>query len=376
MIIKYLIRSIILVLLFMSCRNQSATDKSETRKFNAKSLSYAKGFTTEYSGSLTKLTVQNPWEQAKNIKFEYLLSDKPNNNKSVIKTPVQKVVCLSTTHCAFISSLGRQSTIKGLTNTLLVNDTFLTKQIKQNKTINVGNEQALNYETILSLKPDVIFAYGVGPEVQSLYQKFSEWGIPVVIVSEYLESTPLAKSEWIKFFGYFYDASSKADSIFNQVEQQYLNYKKIGSKITEKPMVMSSLPWKGVWYMPGGESFMANFIADAGGAYLYADNHQRESINLSIERVMLDGQKADIWIHTGMAGALSDIQNADERLTKLPPFNNHHVYNNNRRQNAYGGNDFWESGVMNPQLILWDLIRIFHPEVSADTSLYYYQKLN
>jgi iron complex transport system substrate-binding protein len=121
---------------------------------------------------------------------------------------------------------------------------------------------------------------------------------------------------------------------------------------------------------------MANFINDAGGNYLFKNEKARESLNLSIEQVMMEGQQADLWIHTGMANSLNDILASDDRLAQLPAYKNKQVYNNNKRQNNYGGNDFWESGVMNPHLILKDLFHIFHPQLNTDTNLYYYQKLN
>jgi len=369
--------SIILMLLFVSCKND-LKDKSDTSiEYNdTVKLKYANGFKILIDDNYTKLIVENPWQKAKGISFEYVLSSKPDKNKNTINTPVKNVVCLSTTHVAYISAISKQSTISGITNSKLISDTVILQQLKNSKTHDVGNEQALNYETILSLNPDVIFAYGIGAEVQSVYHKFAEWGIPVVIIAEYLENTPLAKTEWLKFFSCFYNDIENANLIFDNVEHQYLDYTKKVNGITKKPTVMSSLPWKGVWYVPGGLSFMANFINDAGGSYLYKSDETRESLNLSIEQVMLDGKKADIWIHTGMANTIKDIEGADTRLASLPAYFNQQIYNNNKRQNKFGGNDFWESGVVNPHLILKDLIQIFHPNILSDTSLYYYQKLN
>lgn len=372
-----IIGSIGLVLLFMSCNSYSGKKSTpDVRVYSEINLEYAKGFKIFKSANDVKLLVKNPWQNASDITFEYVLSSDTAANKNAIKTPIQKAVCLSTTHLAYISAVGMQKSVCGITNPKLVNDTLVQSQLISKLTHNIGNEQALNYETILSLQPDVIFAYGVGAEVQSVYHKFAEWGIPVVIVAEYLEDSPLAKTEWLKFFSYFYNETELADTLFNEIAIKYLNYKELVVNSDENPVVMSSLPWKGVWYVPGGASFMANFIKDAGGNYLFKNKPVRESLNLAIEEVMLEGQKADIWIHTGMASSLTDIKSADVRLVQLPALKSKNVYNNNKRQNSFGGNDFWESGVVNPHLILRDLIQIFHPEVLDDTSLYYYQKLN
>lgn len=369
--------SIILMLLIVACKSNIKNEpKSDNSRFNDVKLKYAKGFKISTSDKFIKLIVENPWQKAQNVSFEYLLSNDTARLRNTIQIPVRNVVCLSTTHVAYICAVDEHKSILGLTNPTMVSDTVIQNQILLGITNDIGNEQALNYETILSLNPDVIFAYGVGAEVQSVYQKFAEWGIPVVIVSEYLEELPLAKTEWIKFFSCFYDKANLADSLFNSIELQYTDWADKAKNIEQKPIIMSSLPWKGVWYVPGGESFMANFINDAGGNYQFKREKARESLNLSIEEVMLEGQKANLWIHTGMANSLNDILASDDRLAQLPAFKNGQVYNNNKRQNIYGGNDFWESGVMNPHLVLKDLIHIFHPQLYSDTSFYYYQKLN
>lgn len=373
----YVTGSIFLMLLFMACQNHKKEESTiDKLQFSEIKLKYAKGFKIFTSDKFTKLIVENPWQKAQNISFEYLLSTDTASHKNTIQIPIRKVVCLSTTHVAYICAIDKHKSILGLTNPNLVSDEVIKNQILLGTTSDIGNEQALNYETILSLNPDIIFAYGIGAEIQSDYQKFAEWGIPVVIVSEYLEESPLAKTEWVKFFSCFYDKEHTSDSLFNVIETRYMEWANTAKNVEEKPLIMSSLPWKGVWYVPGGESFMANFINDAGGNYLFKNEKARESLNLSVEQVMMEGQQADLWIHTGMANSLSDIVASDDRLAQLPAYKNKLVYNNNKRQNYYGGNDFWESGVMNPHLILKDLIHIFHPQLNTDTNLYYYQKLN
>jgi iron complex transport system substrate-binding protein len=198
--------SISLVLLFMSCNSNVAKESTtDIRVYSEVNIEYAKGFKILKSDKDIKLVVKNPWQKATDITFEYVLSSDTTVAKNVIKTPIQKAICLSTTHLAYINALGLQESVCGITNPKLVNDTLIQSQLLSKLTLDIGNEQALNYESILSLQPDVVFAYGVGAEVQSVYHKFAEWGIPVVIVAEYLEDTPLAKTEWLKFFSYFYN---------------------------------------------------------------------------------------------------------------------------------------------------------------------------
>ena len=371
--IKLIIGGIFVMFLFSGCNNLNKN--SDNTGFKAVELKYAKGFGISKNADTVKLTVKNPWQHAKNIRFEYLLSKSIASGANTIKVPVNKVVCLSSTHVAFLSKLNKQASIAGVTNSKFIYDSIVSERIKSNKTIDVGNEQALNYEAILNLKPDVIFAYGVGAEVQSVYQKFADWNIPVVIVAEYLEATPLGKAEWIKFFSCFFNDYSLADSLFSIIDSEYNNYALKVKNIQKKPVVMLNLPWRGVWYMPGGKSFMSDFINDAGGKYIYNSDTSRESMSLSIEQVVADCKNVDIWINAGMANSLSDIENTDTRIVKLNPFISKQVYNNNKRVNLAGGNDFWGSGVICPQDVLKDLIKIFHPEIFNDTNLVYYKKL-
>lgn len=370
-----IIRSILPMLLFVACQNPQTSKTSEEIAYQVDSLKYALGFILQHSESAQQVQVINPWQHASQVTFSYLLSDKPARQPLQIKTPVKRVVCLSTTHLAFIDALNEHQSVVGLTNPNLVSNSKIQEQIAVGYTKDVGNEQALNYETILDLNPDVIFAYSVGAEAQGMYQKFSEWGIPVVMVAEYLETSPLAKAEWIKFFARFYNKSVRADSIFNNLETSYTGYKNLVLNLGERPKVLSSLPFKDVWYVPGGNSFMARFIHDAGGSYLWEADTSRESLALSIEHVFHRGQEADIWIHTGLAQSVDDIIKADPRMANLRPVKLGKVYNNNKQMTEYMGNDFWESGVMHPHLILKDLIRIFHPDVLQDSSFTYYQHL-
>jgi iron complex transport system substrate-binding protein len=139
---------------------------------------------------------------------------------------------------------------------------------------------------------------------------------------------------------------------------------------------MTGLPWKDAWYVPGGKSFAAAFIRDAGGDYLWKDMESHEAAPLSLESVFERGSSSGFWINCGNALSLEDIRQTEARLAKIAPFRNGNVYNNTGRINSSGGNDFWETGVMEPHLILADLIRIFHPELLPGHELKYYRQLH
>jgi iron complex transport system substrate-binding protein len=165
-----------------------------------------------------------------------------------------------------------------------------------------------------------------------------------------------------------------ASQKFDSIEAQYNHLLEVSATVEQKPRVLSSLPWKDTWYVPGGRSYFARLIKDAGGDYIWKENKSHESIPLAIEEVIAKGSDADIWINTGTAKYKVDILGKDERLKSIQAYQNNKVYNNNARQNSAGGNAFWETGIVKPHVLLKDLIEIFHPEL-LNHDLYYYQNL-
>jgi iron complex transport system substrate-binding protein len=324
------------------------------------------------------LKVKNRFDES-GATYNYLLSsssESESDNNVIIHIPVTKVVCLSTTHCAFISKLDRISTIQGISSPEYVYDDKIRDMILNGDITDIGFESQINYEKIISMNPDVVFAFGVDNAGVASFQKLTDIGIPVVFVGDFTEATPLGRTEWIKFFACFYDRLDYATEYFDSVEKNYNTIKEDIAKLNKKkPKVMVSLPWKGTWWVPGGNSFFANFISDAGGEYIFSNNESDESISLTIEEVFAQAKDAEFWFHPNNADNKRSIVEVDSRLTDFAPFKHAEIYNNNKRQNRYGGNDFWESGIIHPDLILKDLQQIMFPESLSNTDLYYYKKL-
>ncbi|MCX6257303.1 MAG: ABC transporter substrate-binding protein [Bacteroidia bacterium] len=344
-------------------------------------VSYARGFDISYQKGYRIVSVYNPWQGATDVIERYYLVDKnssiPDNlkNKTVIGTPVSRVVCLSTTHIALVDFIGKTNTIVGISGGSFVNNEKLRKLINEKKIADVGYDKNLNIELLISLHPDLVVAYGVESNITGILSRLRDLGIPVVINAEYLEETPLGKAEWVKFIAAFYNEEALAEKKFVQIRDDYLKLTEMAAKVISKPKVLTGLPWNNTWYVPGGRSYAAQLISDAGGTYLWNEDQSRESIALSIESAYEKGKYADVWINNGDANSLRDILNNDERLSMLPAFKNAALYNNNARLNIAGGNDYWESGIVSPQVILKDLIAIFHPTLFPGYHLIYYKKL-
>lgn len=340
--------------MMISCgANADTTAESSTNK-------YSRSFSIEETESGYILTAQDNLESIE-------LSRQKVDSKITI--PVERVVCFSTSYLAFISQLGETSSVVGLSGVQYTCNPEAKTRIRNGDIVEVGYDTQVDMERIISLSPDVVFAYGVDSESSSVFVKLRKMGVPVIFVDDYKESKPLGRMEWIKFFSCFYDKYDYACEYFDSVENNYLQIKNLEN--ADAPVVLVSMPWKGTWWVPGGDSFFANFVKDAGGKYIF-ENESTESTPLSIETVFSQATDAQIWLHPNEAKTRAEILNLEPRLENFPPYHNARIYNNNKLTTENGGSDFWESGVVHPDIILNDLHTIFNSD-SAD--LHYYIEL-
>jgi len=361
--------------------NRTASYSVDTANYTRVPVSYAAGFEIKRKGGNHIITVRNPWQNAENIKYTYFLSDTVSTSKAqfenhwIIKTPVKRAVCLSTTHIGFIDFIGKTGSIIGISGSKYVVNASLIRKIEQGDLPDVGFDENLSFELLLKLKPDVVFTYGVSGTITSTISKLSELGIPCVMIAEYLEEEPLAKMEWIKVFASFYQCTDSVDHIFDSVAFRYNQLCSIASEVKTKPTVLMGLPWRGTWYVSGGKSYVARLVADAGGTYLWKDLDFKDSRPVALEKVFEKARDAEYWLNPGSAMTTNDISSVDQRFNKISSIINRRVFNNNNLLGAGGGNAFFEDGVTEPDVILSDIIYILHPQLLPSHKLQYYQKL-
>ncbi len=339
-------------------------------------------FNIENHEGFSLITIYNPWQNAEGEAFKYIvrdadfnLSDSLSNVVQIIR-PVKKIIVLSTTHIGYIAALGKEKSIIGVSGKDFIYNPIVRKGISEGKVFDIGFAPAIAYEKILEMDPDVVLLYGLGSSISGIAQRLMESGIKSLIIAEYLENDPLRKMEWIKVIASLYGSADKADSLLNYSKNEY---ERLAAKVRNraiKPRVLMGLPWKDIWYMSAGNSITAQYIRDAGGKYLWDENEGTEFIPLDLESAFSRALSGDIWINAGSARSLKEIEEIDKRFTLLPAYLSGEVYNNNARLNEFGGNDFWESGVVHPELILRDLIKIFHPDLAEVNEFVYYRKLN
>lgn len=329
-------------------------------------LSDSQGWKIEYFNNYKVITVLNPWRDA-DVQFSYVLvqcgTPPPADvgDAQVIEVPVQSIVAMSTTQLPHLNELGMLDRLVGVDSFQYINTPAVVELVEAGKLIEIGSGSEVNVELVIDLEPDLVMTYGVGnPEFDS-HPKLLEAGLSVALNSEYMELSPLGRAEWIKFTGAFFNQEAAASEAYADLAGRYEAMAAMVRDVSERPTVFTGAPFRGTWFMPGGNSYVARYLADAGANYLWAEDESTGSQQLSFEEVFERAQGADFWLNTSSWQSLADGLAADERFALFAAFENGSVFNNNARLNANGGNDYWETGVTNPDLVLADLIRIFHP---------------
>lgn len=368
------------ILLLLACQGKK-TPQEEATLTPALSMQvkYAEGFKVYSLGNATLVEVTYPFQGATSG-YSYLLvprgEEPPVHRTStrVIYTPLESIVCTSTTHIPLLDYLGETDKLIGFPTTDYISSEKMRQRIDERKVTELGIDKGLNLERLAVLKPGVVMGYTMSSDYGQ-FKKIEELGIPVVINSEYLEEHPLGRAEWIRFMGLFFDKQKEADSVFAAIEENYLLARGKAEHLAERPTVLSGIVYGDAWFLPAGENYAAKLFRDAGCRYLWEDSRGNGFLEISFESVYDKAHDADLWIGTGTYTNLREIAAADVRYRRFRPFQQKQVYNYDKRKGAKGGNEFLELGYLRPDLILKDLIKIAHPGVLPDHVLFFHRKL-
>jgi len=282
-----------------------------------------------------------------------------------IEVPVAQVVCTSTTHLPYLDLLQQAKTLVGFPQPKLISTPALVKRVRTRQIANIGVPNALNVEAVLALQPEIIMAFAMGSAPPSL-QQLAQSGIPVLYNTDWQESTPLGLAEWIKVWGVLLGQEARADSAFNAIESRYLT---LQNKVKALPAIsgdsltiLSGSMYGDSWYVPGGQSFIAQYFAHAGGRYAWQQDSTRGSLALSFEAVYQKAATANYWIGVGQYSTLKDLQADNPRYAGFAAFGQQQVYSYTP-PNLQGGNPYFEQAYARPDLMLADIVAILHPEV-------------
>ncbi len=357
-----------LSLLLISCKGPNKhTNKDKLSNGDTLSISYAQGFSViDYDG-FKILKVKNPFPESEET-FTYLLVEKntkPPRGLSYdakVRIPIQRIIVTSTTHIPALIDLNEINTLVGFPHPDFISSSAARKRIEAGKVTNIGKNTHLNTEIVLSLQPDALIGFSMKTNNKT-YGLIAKSGIPVLYNGDWNEPHPLGKAEWIKFFGALYNKEKLASSIFNKIKKAYLDAQKLAKMADHRPTVLAGAMYKDVWYLPKGSSWAAKFIADAQAEYLYKDTEGTGSLSLSIETVLNKSQDADFWIAPGGFTSYEGLLDASEHYAQFKAFQNQNIYSYAGVKGPTGGVLYYELGYSRPDLILKDLIHIFHPKL-------------
>lgn len=370
---KYLI-GLLLICGFIACKNDKKSDlntRSDSYKMN---LKYAKGFEIEYFDDFVELKLKLPYPGATEHKTYKLFKSNATDKQKGISIPVKSLVVTSTTHIPALELLGYEEKLVGFPNTNYISSMKTQKLVELGVIQELGNEENLNTELLMDLKPDVLIGFTLNGN-NDMYQTIEKFGIPVLINGDWVEESPLGRAEWIKFFGVLFNRDREADSIFKAVERSYKEAKSIAKKATIRPTVLSGGLYRDIWNLPAGDSFEAQFLKDANLKYLWAETKGRGSLSLSIESVFDKGKNADIWLSPSFYESLQSLEDASSLYAQFNAFTNQRVYSYINKKGKHGGIIYFEKAPSRPDLVLKDIIKIGHPDLLENYELTFFEKL-
>jgi iron complex transport system substrate-binding protein len=287
-------------------------------------------------------------------------------------TAGDRLVCLSSTHIAFLAAIGEEDHIIGAPDSAYIFNSDIKAKMRSGETAIVASGAALNEERILELAPTAIFTDYMRASEMTL---FEAQGIPVIYIEEFRENSPLARAEWIKVFGYVTGKKLLADSIFNKIDEDYNRLKtNVEENVVTRPTIFGGTEYQGVWYVSGGESYIARLYQDAGTEYVFADNKHTSSIPMDFEAVYEKGMDCDFWRIVFASSTMvtyNMLEGFNAHYADFNAFKNKSVILCNPSESAY-----FEKGVIEPHIILADLVYAVHPELIPEHKPVYYRILN
>ena len=369
---------IVLTALFVSCggrRTMASQEAGDTVAFK-----YATLLTVVHHQDYTEVTLKNPWKEGMTL-HRYLLvpadGELPEElpEGTLVRTPLSRSVIFTTVHCAMLMSFGKENCISGVADLKYIKIPWIQEQVKTGRIMDVGEGMSPMVEKIIDQRPDALF---LSPfENSGGYGRIEEIGIPIIECAEYMESSPLARAEWLRFYGMLFGCEQKADSLFAVVDSSYHALKNLvrsqESGVRSQPTVLVDKVTGSVWYVPGGKSTIGQMIHDAGGLYPWANDDHSGSVSLPFEAVLEKAGEADVWLFR---------YSSDYDITTDELLSEHHGYRQFRafrNGQVYGCNVerslFYEESPFRPDWLLGDFIHILHPDLSDLPPLKYYKKV-
>lgn len=357
----------ILTLVLLACTNNKKADNQPI--ISHYTPKYANGFSIGIDSIGRKIiTIKNPFQSDKPFTQQLYLIDSLQSapeGQIAIKVPAQRISVLSTSHIGMLDAIGAADKVVGVSGLNFVS----SLQVKQ-QAVEIGYDSTLDFERITAAGTDIMLLYSLYSEDTSTTEKLSRLDIPYIYIGEYIESSPLARAEWIVALAAICGLEQQGIEYFNALEKRYNTIKDSALQYNNRPKVMLNTPYQDVWFMPSVRSYAVQLITDAGAEYIYPQNDTAESLPISLEQALVLASTADVWLNVGQdIASLEELKRRNPKFASTKAVVSGRVYDNSKQ-----GSNIWEQGVVQPDIILHDMIKLLHHNAPTD-SLHYYRQL-
>lgn len=335
-------------------------------------LGYSRLLTIVNYDKYKVVDIADPWKEGRVLHRYVLVSDSSASHLpvgTVINVPVRRAMVFTTVHASLLADLGAIGRIKGMADVEYVKRNDIQALVKNGNIVNVGSGMSPDIEKIIDGTPDIVL---VSPfENSGGYGKLEEIHIPLVECADYMESSPLARAEWMRFYGMLVGKEAEADSLFKQVEKAYNSIKANLKDSHRRPRVMMDIPSGNVWYVPGGQSTIGQMITDAGGDYCFSDIMKGGSSAMTVEAVVDKCENADVWLfrYGGPRKTVASMASENKAFTHIKAFKDKKLWGCSTERTT-----FYEDTPFRPDVLLGEFLHIFHPEYDAEMK--YFEKLD
>lgn len=389
---------VLLTIVTISC--QGGKTIGEADEGDTLQMKYAQLLTLvkHADGAYVEAIVANPWKLG-TVLHRYILAPKGEEGDKVVaslhlsgavdvvRTPVTSTIVFTAPHCQLLYELGCKDAIAGVCDKDYINIPDVRNRVEQGcgskvrKTMgsimDCGSSMQPDIERIIALKPQALF---ISPfENSGGYGKLDKLHIPIIETADYMETSPLGRAEWMKFYGMLFAAANtascgeKADSLFAAVERNYLQLKAEAAKLSKGLSVLTERKMGSVWYVPGGKSTIGMLLRDANAHYIFADDSHSGSLSLSPEQIVAKGDKVDVWAFKYFGGkelSRSDLLQEYKGYEALAAFRSANIYEADTSTQPY-----FELTTFHPEVLLREFIILSHPAASHLGQLRFYHKI-
>lgn len=400
--IKNIIFGALVVLLVVACQG-SKTASGEGG--DTLQMKYAELLTIvkHNDGAYTEAIIENPWKKGTTL-HKYILVPKGKEGDEtvarlkddirenatlqmgshcdIVRTPLESNVVFTAPHCQLMYELGCKNAITGVCDKDYINIPDIKERVKLSDgkastsdtdkvIIDCGSSMQPDIERIISLKPEGLF---ISPfENSGGYGKLDKLHIPIIETADYMETSPLGRAEWMKFYGLLFKSEERSDSLFSSIEKEYLALKAEAAKLPQGLSILTERKMGSVWYVPGGKSTMGILLKDANAKYIFADDTHSGSLAYGPERILSKGTQIDVWAFKyfgGKALSKSDLLAEYEGYKVLKAFNSNSIYQVDTSTQPY-----FELTSFHPEILLREFIILAHPKATQFGKLRFYQHL-